>query len=86
MINDFIFHKISEKEKKEIEKQAKDILNDFSKKLLKINKNLEEPSIEKQEFERNEEEEIENKFNREIMFENALKKNKNFILGEKAKW
>lgn len=86
MTNNFLFHKVSEKEKKEIQKQAKQILDDFSKKLSSVNNKLEEPLIERKDFERNEGEKIENKFNKDIMFENAPKKNKNFILGEKAKW
>ena len=36
MPNNFLFHKVSEKEKKEIKKQAKSLLNEFSKKLEKI--------------------------------------------------
>ena len=35
-MTNFLFHKVSEKEKKEIKKQAKSLLDEFSKKLEKI--------------------------------------------------
>lgn len=77
---------LSEQEKQEINEQAKKILNDFSNKLSIISDELKEHLIKRKEFERSEGENISNEFDRKIMFENAPKKNKNFILGEKAKW
>ena len=35
-MTDFLFHKVSEEEKKKIQKQAKDIMEGFSKKLEKL--------------------------------------------------
>jgi len=83
---DFIWHRVSEKEKEEIRKQAKEIMNDFSGKLSKISKNISEPLIERLEGERQEGKGKCNEIDREIMFENAREKNKDFIIGEKKKW
>ena len=86
-MSDFLFHKVSEKEKQEIKKQAKDIIEDFSKKLSKIDKNPKESTIERNSGERIEtkSDKQDNEF-RKIMFENAPNKNENFILAEKKKW
>jgi len=82
---DFLFHNISEKEREEIKKQVDSILHSFSEKLSKINKNVEESSVEREEFERAESgKPLE--LNRKIMFENAPEKNDNFIIGERGKW
>lgn len=88
MAENFIWREISEKEKEDIRKQAKNILGNFSEKLAKIDHkkiNLEENEIN--EFERTEsgEEKSDADF-RKIMFENAPEKNKNFIIAEKKKW
>ncbi len=84
---DFFAGKISDKEKEEIKKKAKSIMDDFSKKLSKIDKSVEDSSgLEYKEFEREEGESCESDLDREIMFENAPNKNKDFIIGEKGKW
>ena len=84
---DFLFHKVSEEEKEEIRKQAKDIMDKFSKKISKVDKKIPEPLIEREEFERIEEGGRENNSDfRERFFENAPQKNKDFILTEKKKW
>ena len=84
---DFLFHKVSEEEKEEIKKEAKDIMDKFSNKLSKVDEKLSEPFIEREEFEREEGEGKESNFDfRERMFENATRKNKDFILTEKKKW
>ena len=84
---DFLFHKVSEEEKEENKKQAKDIMEKFSKKLAKVDKKIPEPLIERKEFERveGEGEESSSEF-RERIFENAPNKNKDFIIAEKRKW
>ncbi len=84
---DFLFHKVSEKEKQEIKEQAKSILDSFSKKLSRIDKKMEEPVIERAEGEREEIEVVEGgeEF-RKIIFENAPNKNKDFIIAEKKGW
>ena len=84
---DFLFHKVSEEEKEEIKKQAKEIMDKFSNKLSKVDEKLSEPFIEREEFEREEEEGKESNSDfRERMFANAPRKNKDFILAEKKKW
>jgi len=84
---DFLFHKLSEKEKEEIRKQVDTILNSFSAKLSKIGKGEEKDNfIERKEFERNEGKKPDNSFSREIMFKNAPEKNKDFIVAERKKW
>tara|TARA_Y100000310_G_C20702929_1_gene831733 strand:- start:11988 stop:12248 length:261 start_codon:yes stop_codon:yes gene_type:complete len=86
-MTDFLFHKVSEKEKEKIRKQAKDIMDKFSNKLSKIDKKIPEPLIERAEFERVEGEGKESNpdFKKRI-FENAPQKNKDFIIAEKKKW
>lgn len=83
---DFLWHKVSEEEKQEIKEQAKSILGNFSKKLVKINKEITEPLIERFKFERVEGSSKCEEIDREIMFENAPEKNKDFILAERKKW
>ncbi len=84
MADNFLWHKVSEKEKEDIKKQAKGIMDSFSKKLSKV-KDIPEPIIERKECERPEGgKPIE--MDREIMFENAPQKNKDFIIAEKKKW
>lgn len=84
---DFLFHKVSEKEKEEIKKQAKSIMDKFSEKISKIDKKIPEPLIERKEFEREEKQGKESNSDfRKRMFENAPNKNKDFIIAEKKKW
>jgi Asp-tRNA(Asn)/Glu-tRNA(Gln) amidotransferase C subunit len=83
---DFLFHKLSEKERQEIKKQVDDILNSFSAKLSKIGGKIEESFIEREKFERHEGMQKDNSFSREIMFKNAPQKNKDFIIAEKGVW
>ncbi len=82
---DLLWHKVSEKEREEIREQAKRIMKDFSKKLDKVRGELREHATEETNFGR---EEGGNpvKIDRKTMFENAPKKNKDFIIAEKAKW
>ncbi len=84
---DFLFHKVSEKEKQEIKEQAKGIMDSFSRKLSKIDKKMAEPLIERDKGEREEGVGLvcDNEF-RKIMFENAPVKNDDFIIAEKKSW
>jgi Asp-tRNA(Asn)/Glu-tRNA(Gln) amidotransferase C subunit len=82
---DFLWHEVSEKEKAEIKKQAKDIMDSFSKKLTKVGK-IKESFIERPVDEREEGKVKIAEIDREIMFENAPNKNKDFIIAEKKKW
>jgi len=84
---DFLWHKVSEKEKQEIRNEAKKILDNFSKKLSKIDKKIKEFSIERECGERDEKKgECDEDFSLKIMFKNAPDKEGDFILGEKKKW
>jgi len=85
MVNDFLFHKVSEKEREEIKKEAKGIMDSFSRKLDKL-KLREDVFIERENCERQEGERKGCSIDREIMFENAPEKNDGFIVGEKKKW
>ncbi|MEX0920448.1 MAG: hypothetical protein WDZ69_02595 [Candidatus Pacearchaeota archaeon] len=82
---DFLWHKVSEKEKEDIKKEAKSILDSFSKKLGKVKGKLEDSHVEREESERQEGNEKRD-FSRDIMFDNAPKKSEDFILGEKGGW
>lgn len=84
---DFLFHKVSEEEKIKIKEQAKKIIDDFSKKLSRIEKGAKEPLIEMKEFERQEgKNKRDESFSRKKMFENAPDKNDDFIIAEKGEW
>jgi len=102
---DFLWHAVSKKEKEEVKKQAKAIMDAFSKKLSKIDKKIAEPLIERdngerqevkapssskstQSFDRKKKEKntCANEDFRNIMFENAPNKNRDFIIAEKKKW
>lgn len=83
---DFLWHKVSEKEKEDIKKEAKKIMDSFSKKLEKVSDKISEPIIERDECERKEGEEKRSEIDREIMFENAPDKNDDFIMAEKGGW
>jgi len=89
-MSDFLFHKVDEKEKEEIKKQALDIINSFSKKLESIENLPEESVVEREECYREEEcKEVDNKNKKEFkkkLLDNAPKKNKDFVLSEKKKW
>ncbi len=85
-MEDFIFHRIGEQEKEEIKKKAKQIMDSFSKKLSKIDETGEEPFVERENCEREEGEGKCEELDRDLMFENAPEKNKDFIIAEKGGW
>ena len=82
---DFLWHEVSEKERQKIQKEAKAIMDGFSKKLSKIDKKMSEPLIEREQGEREEGGEVK-KIDKAIMFENAPEKNSDFIIAERKKW
>jgi len=86
MLMDFLYHKLSEKEKEEIRKQVDSILDSFSAKLSKIDGKVEDNFIEREKCERLEGGEQDKSFSRETMFKNVPEKNKDFIIAEKKKW
>lgn len=88
---DFLFHKVSEKEKEEIKKEALKIVHSFSKKLEGINNLPKETIVEGKEYYREEildkeKSESEKKEFKKKILDNANKKDKDFILSEKKKW
>ena len=87
-MSDFLWHKVSEKEKESIRKDAKRVMDSFSKKLSKIDeKKIPDAVIERDEDLRNEGEgKCGSGEFREVMFKNAPNKNKDFIIAEKKKW
>ncbi len=85
-MSNFLFHKVSEKEKAEIQKSAKQIMDSFSKKLSKIRQNIPEPKIKRKEFERQENSEKTPEIDKKIMFGNAPKTKGDFIVAEKGGW
>jgi Asp-tRNA(Asn)/Glu-tRNA(Gln) amidotransferase C subunit len=85
-MSDFLFHKVSEKEKEEIRKQAKGIIENFSKQLDKVKGKVEESFNEIGDGQRDEGKNKCNEFDRKIFFENAPEKNGDFVVGEVKKW
>lgn len=82
---DYLWRKVSDKEKEKIRKEAKRIIDSFAKKLEKVKGELKGAHFERKESER-EEGGNPRDFSKEIMFDNAPKKNKGFIIGEKGEW
>jgi Asp-tRNA(Asn)/Glu-tRNA(Gln) amidotransferase C subunit len=83
---DFLFREISEAEKEKIRKQAKEILDNFSKQLSRIDSEVKDSFSEREENERLEGKGNSEPIDREIMFENAPNKNRDFIIAEKGSW
>lgn len=86
MEKNFLFHEVSEKEKEEIKKQAKLIMDSFSAKLSEIGKGMKEPLIERAQTEREESSGKCEDIDRKIMFDNAPDKKEDFIIAEKGGW
>lgn len=82
---DFLFHNLTEKEKQEIKTQVNSILDSFSKKLSELKKDIGESHVEREESERLEGRKKE-EMSREIFFDNAHDKTKDFIVAERKKW
>jgi len=82
---DLLWHKVSEKEKEEIRKQAKRIMGDFSKKLDEVKSEIKDSGKDEMNFGREEGGKTA-EIDRKVMFENATKKNKDFIIAEKGEW
>lgn len=87
MIEDFLWHQVTNEEKRDIQKQAKKIMDSFSKKLEGVDRKIKEPIIERGEGFRKEGSGSESDSNfKERLFKNAPKKNKDFIIAEKKRW
>lgn len=87
MTNEFTWKKVSDKERESIKKEAKSIMDSFSGRLdkLKLDK-VNEPMIERGDGMREEGEGEKVEIDRKIMFDNAPKKNEDFIIAEKKGW
>ncbi len=85
-MSNFLWHSVSEKEKEEISENAMKIMDNFSKKLEKVKGSIGEAGVDREIFERKEDVGEKLNIDREIMFENAPNKNKDFIVAEKRKW
>jgi len=86
MANNFLFHEVSDAEREEIRKQAKSIIDSFSKKLDKVKLSGEEPMILRPQGERSEGEGKCNELDRETIFKNAPSSAGDFIVAEKGGW
>jgi len=89
MASELTWRRLSDKEKKEVEQKAKKIMLDFGDTLESL-PDIPEAIVDRVEFERKEcvEEYSSGKDEnfRDLMFENAPKKNKDFIIAEKGGW
>ena len=83
---DFLWHKVSEKEKEEIRQQAKKIMDNFSRKLGEVKGEIKDSGSEKGDFEREEGKGSRPEIDKKIMLENAPNKNKDSIIAEKGEW
>lgn len=81
---DFLWHKVSDKEKEQIKKQAKEIIDSFSKKLGKIE--LGEGKVQRKEQLRKETKSYCSPEFRKLFMDNAPSKDDNFIKAEKGSW
>jgi hypothetical protein len=82
----YLWHKISEKEKKEIEENAKRIMLEFGKSLESI-KEVKESVVERENFSRQELTPVPaEKGFKESILKNAPEKDKNSIIAEKGSW
>ena len=82
-----LWRKVSPEEKSEILKQAKSIMDNFANALKAVEKKVPESRVERDEFERQEQEPAnsDSEF-REIMFKNAPAKKGECIEAEKGGW
>lgn len=85
-MSELLWHKVSEKEKQEISKKAKAIMDSFSKRLEKVKVDEETGGVNRKEFERQEKDAKSQDLNREIMFQNAPEHQNGFIIGGRKEW
>ena len=83
---DFLWHKVSDKEREEIKGQAKKIIDNFSKKLDKVKEEIGETGDNALNSGRREKNGQSLEIDKKIMFENAPNKNSDFIIAEKGEW
>lgn len=83
---DFLWHKVSEKEKDKIKKQAKEIMDSFEKELKKVESEKIELGVKRKNQLRDETKNEQDPDFRKIFFENAPNKEGDWIKAEKGKW
>ncbi len=83
----FLWHRVDEKEKEKIKAGAKKIMDDFGQALEKVDSGGDFVFVERDDFIRDEGNALKTdpEF-KKVMFENAPKKNKHSILAEKGGW
>ncbi|MEM3074618.1 MAG: hypothetical protein QW727_01600 [Candidatus Pacearchaeota archaeon] len=83
---DYLWHKISEEERKKIKDKTKSLILEFGDALEKLSER-EDTLVEREKFERDEKDGLESdKIFREIMFKNAPNSKNECIIAEKGKW
>jgi hypothetical protein len=98
MANEFLWKELSEREKEEAKKRAKEIMDNFADKLKDVKETKEDkenfkecarndaPTHQRGSTPEGDKALCEKEINREIMFQNAPNKNKDFIIAETKKW
>lgn len=81
----YLWKKLSDKERKEIEEQAKEIMLGFGERLEGL-PSIPDVSLERDDFERAEGVGDKTEINRRLMFENAPESSGDFIVAEKGGW
>ena len=84
----FLWRKVSEKEMDSIRREAKAVIDNFSKSLERVSKEkLSDSGVEREEFERVEGQgKVCDESFRDLMFKNAPEKSQDFIIAEKKVW
>ena len=83
---DFLWHRVSEKEKEDIKRQAKEIMDSFEKELKKVESEKIELGVERKDQTRMEIKAGCDPDFRPRFFENAPNKEGDIIKAEKGKW
>lgn len=86
MFMDYLWHRVSEKEKEDIKNQAKEIMDSFEKELKKVESQKIELGVKRKEQFRDETKTTNNPDFRKRFFENAPHKDGDLIKAEKGSW
>ena len=84
---DFLWHKVTEKEKEEIKQQAKEMMNSFEKELKKVeSEKVAIAGVERSHQLRDEKAAYCEPEFRKLFFDNVPQKEGDFLSAEKGKW
>lgn len=83
---DFLWHRVSEKEKEDIKKQSKEIMDSFEKELKKVESEKVELGVKRKDQFRKESKPSGDPDFRKLFFENAPNKEGDLIKAEKGSW